>query len=232
MNNHDRIGTDRNPDRDRQVEALNPEVVGRLEGLDLNINPENDDEVLGALSAQDKAAALLVAIGEKPAALTLSWGKTYDASDPLVEPHDASVEYVDILHGLGLRTFVDLETMEAMPDPTRPSVARRLAVRTVYMARTEEELNRLIDASAKNDRLAIGRALGYPETSIQAFVNGNNIKFPISLISDADPALGSFNFFALSSDNYEAELTVAARWAKAVRQASPAIYDAATNTAS
>lgn len=206
----------------QKVEALSPEAVIKLENLDLDIDPENDD--FWRLGAPDKVGALLVAVGEKPAALTFSMGEPYDAGDALVEPRDSFVEYVNLLHELGLHTFVNLDSMEALPDPARPGVARRLAVRTVYMARTEQELHRLLDAKTL---LATGQALGYPDTSVSAFDHGD--KLPISLIADADPVLKAFNFFILSQDNYEAELAVAARWAEAVRQTSSTIYNAVTN---
>lgn len=206
-------------------EAIDQVAVRKLEALDGHIDVERKG--YWELSPRDKADALLAAVGAKPAALTFSMGGPFDADEPYQAPEDSSAEYVEILRELGLKVSTSLEVMDARPDLVRPDVPRRIGVRLVYMSRTDEGLQNIVEAGMRQDKRGIGLALGYPRTSVDAFISGDRTF--ASNVADGDLAVGAFNFFTLSSDHHEEELAVAAEWADTVRRISPTIYDAAVS---
>lgn len=96
-----------------------------------------------------------------------------------------------------------------------------------------EKLNQLKEAwqSGKNEE--IGRALGYPESAVDAFIKGEVLDIGEdlkSLTKEERKALKEeevFKFltFGLSKNNWREELELVRRYQKAIKEKSPKIYN-------
>ena len=87
---------------------------------------------------------------------------------------------------------------------------------------TPENAERLKAAFNKQDEYAKGIAFGFPVTAVEAFVRGEGISLPPTLSDDPGVAFAEFIF---SPNHFQEELMVGDRWARAVRDASPTIYE-------
>ena len=88
----------------------------------------------------------------------------------------------------------------------------------------EKLINELSNSIKANNSMAIGLALGYPKTSVEAFVSGKKI-----LRKDLEDKirfseLGSFVKFALSCDNWQTEIKTVDNWLKELKKHSSIIH--------
>ena len=185
-----------------------------------------------------KIEALLVALGEKPATLYTFKSRTTLAGEEPGELNEAEYSaYRNAISDTGTLIEVgadivvdpDEETLKgtegalwaepnsaSQTDSTVPK--HRQVQRTVFMAKTPEDLALIKEASAKNDFRLFGQAYGFPATSTDAYGQDNAIS--PSMLEGQDPAVLAFAQFGLSPDNWQEELSTAERWAEAIKAAS------------
>ena len=111
----------------------------------------------------------------------------------------------------------------------------------ILVSKIEENLIKLNEAIKEEDSEKIGRALGYPESAIKAYINRfkekEDIKTIKSLIEETIDSISgkegeqlvkedSYRFlsFAPSPEGWEEEIKLAQKYQEIVKKESPAIY--------
>lgn len=197
-------------------------ALAQLETFDAETDPEEIGHTrVGSFS---KAEALLVAVGMKPASIADYYSKPWAENEKPPAIQNSSEAYCNVLQALGLFTATAVEMIRAKPDPLSPHERRVLSVCSVYAARSPLTLEELIATSRDdNKHQKLGLLLGYPPTSVDAFVH--NQKVFASDIPNIDPAIAAFSFFTLSQEHSEQELAIAALWVNKIREISSTLYE-------
>lgn len=97
---------------------------------------------------------------------------------------------------------------------------------TIYIGKNKNSLNSLVNAK---DDFKLGIALGYPETSVRAYING------IELHNDIYPPGTDleaiyFSQFKKSKSNWREEIKTGKEWAKSVKKLAPNLYNEILNS--
>lgn len=183
-------------------------------------------ERMDELAPSDKAAILCIVAGVRPALfLTRDHVPRHDRTGTFQK----EIERVsEIARALGLAVKVVADPNPVTWEEERDEIEHFYT--DINIARDEEALQALMAAHALHgkDRVAwdqaMGSALGYPATSIQAYAQKT------FLLPDEVPAeirerpLMKFKPFSLSRDHWQEELEVVRSWAEAVKTLSPRIY--------
>ncbi len=112
--------------------------------------------------------------------------------------------------------------MLAGDDVIVPQIDRQHSIaRTLYIGGSAEQAEAVKSAHEKGDERALGLALGYPETAVEAYMDSTVI--PMSNVS-TDPKDLAFRRFLLSPGHAAEELQTVRRWTAAVAQTSPDLY--------
>lgn len=91
-----------------------------------------------------------------------------------------------------------------------------------YVARSEDDLERLLEAMENDDERELGRCFGYPETAIQAYLGELP---PFEGDKNSYGALRFFMMFEMSDEFLDDEISSASRrWHDTVRRLSPRLY--------
>jgi hypothetical protein len=94
----------------------------------------------------------------------------------------------------------------------------------LYLARDEIWLEKMKAAVKDNDPRLYGESVGFPDTAIDAYINQEAVG-PGTLADQYPADVIAFAKYGISLENADAELTTAQRWADAVRQADPPLYE-------
>lgn len=175
--------------------------------------------------AGTKVNYLLVALDAKPAAWehiqTPAQMDTQEHEPPPAMPDDLVEEYVKVARDAGIAVIVGRQG-------TMGRIGRKHATTLeLFLGSSRVNAERLQDAVLANnyDSHAVGIALGYPETAVDAFVNQHRaLTIAPSQVPGIDPEVDMFAGFRLSADHYKEELETARRWAETVKAVSPRIY--------
>lgn len=218
---------------DKKAHELDPAVVEGLENL--NVYPDF------------KAELLLVMLGKKPATDYRFSSRIWLEGQPEeTEIHDTQT-YQELVNRLGQSGLAYRVSPDEIIDPiqyllsgTDGAIMRqddeydfeavlaqhqRELRRVVWIGRTPEDVDRMEQAYKANDAKLLGQAYGFPDTAIQAYLAQNPIPYNEVGNYVSDPDARAFSKYVLSKDNWQDEIKVAQEWAKAIKVASPKIYD-------
>jgi hypothetical protein len=97
---------------------------------------------------------------------------------------------------------------------------------TFYVANDQGWLERIAKADKQRDHRALGECFGFPETAIDAWMNGELLDMQEGhrLAWQQGIGVAAFLMWRLSRDHASEELETAARWSQAVQTASPQIF--------
>lgn len=150
----------------------------------------------------EKYLLFLVAAGLKPAAWVASVHKVEVAPGVKHPVPDDEEQVKQFLDALGLHYSISVEN----------------DFLTAKVARTEAELV----AAQSDDPAVFGRAMGYPETAVTAYIEGHDSisdeeRAQLAEEQYGDRTYGTFAFFRLSRQHAKAELAVSKQWYDALK---------------
>lgn len=205
---------DDEPKSAHELEPIDKDVLRRLEDFDES-----------QISPQEKAEILLVAQGIKPACI-FSLEYLVGAEDYTGYAQEA-FEWAHASTAFMLEDFGLPYHEEQTHDEHSRYVGFLIGTDLEHLKKLTDVAS--VDADSK-DKAAIGKALGYPQTAIEAFVKGDSIG-----ISDLPGAVRNsdavkFLSFGLSRDHWKGELAQVSKQAQVVKKVSPAIYQQVIST--
>jgi hypothetical protein len=165
---------------------------------------------------------VLVSEGVKPAASATLWKDTQGSEDDFQAQID---ETVPTLMARGLPCDLERGSMEG-----RSGTPIEYAI--FYIGRSNEELQRLSDASEIKDlderRRALGAAYGYPETalSVKPEERMQWYDFPDDMVFRKELHLPTF---FMSKEHWPEEIQTVKEWAKVAKEACPNLYEWVTS---
>lgn len=161
------------------------------------------------LSLISKIDVLLVYAGEKPSTFCPRQAHLHDPESGGVSVDEAYVQAV--------REFFDW-----LDVPYRLSVAGEPPFMMAYVAHSEDNLEKLLNAMENDNERGLGRCFGYPETAIQAYLG----ELP-SFEGDKEcyGLLRFFMMFRMSEEFLDDEISsTSKRWHDTVKRLSPRLY--------
>lgn len=178
------------------------EALARLEGV-------------GSLSGIDKMNMLLVAEGLKPASLVEMYFEAghneYTEAD-----YERDIELTQqVLGRLGLITKVEMNT-----DPVSRQAIVMMAKDTGQLMELEKARN-----GSRDEGAALGTALGFPKTAVDAFVQGKDKMLTEIPTEIKDDPARKFVGFVMSKDHWREEIEIGKRNAGLVKKIAPKLYD-------
>jgi hypothetical protein len=179
------------------------------------------------LTNQDKMNILLVFKGLKPATILEFVAPAHD--------EHANIEIAEYVQGLcellqSQNFLVHKDCEDENANSGEEGFARDFNHYSVYTAKTPENLSMLVESDTEEDRKTKdykrGKVLGYPDTAIHAWIDGNILKDVQELPEDVrDSGVLKFVNFRLSRDHWRDELEQVSNEALTVKEMSPALYD-------
>lgn len=175
----------------------------------------------------DKASILLVHGKLKPSALIYIEGPVFgDLKHPTHIGPDELIDMDSVFSALGLEYCKTTEIMGAFKEQKYVEVIRFFIARDMH---TACKLKILFDNISINHK-EIGLLLGYPETSVNAFLTSNMLE-----LADSPESTDEVNKFdmrllnhRLSKDNWNDEVKYLTQSGKYIKSMSPLIYADAT----
>ncbi len=199
------------------------------------------------LPVTDKVEFLLVRLGEKPAT-NLRFTQEFRHSDrppvrPDQAPFDALVQWVKrtgLHHAIETRTvnparelfrgtFGEHLLRQLHAEGKNIDVATEIAEAgeqdtiTLYVAIDPTWLDRMRRADHEGDERLMGQCYGFAPTAIEAYITDQVVERADKERFGTDE-IRAFAQFRISKTSPEKDLEVAARWAAAVKAASPTLY--------
>jgi len=188
---------------------LSPEAISAIEQMDAPFTT--------------KTEFLLTASGVKPASIssiqTPGYLDTPKGEMPPTMPEEIVQEHLRVAREAGLSVIVS-----STHTVGRKGELQATAL-TLFVGSSLENVERLRDAVSSNDTYAVGRALGHPETAVDAFVNHPQDTIPVGQLPNIPPEVADYADFVLSKDHYAEELKTVELWERTVRELSPTIYN-------
>ena len=183
-----------------------------------------------ALEAKDKSNLLLVFGEIKPAlVIDLTINRKIKGKDyPYLSKTDTE-EIIKVIKASGLSHQIRDKQIVVSEFETKNPLGEKTKVSTetieILAANSTKKLRALEKCWWSDDDVMIGRALGYPETAIQAFVGGRaalDIETLPKKVKDGDAIL--FLSPKLSCDHWQEELAEGRKRATYIKEVSPIIY--------
>lgn len=183
------------------------------------------------LVIDDKVNLLLTKVGFKPASEILLVIKSEYEKEITEHMQEKDVqEVIEIIKKSGLpfqlgKRETIKESYQTEEEPKIEKFFQREQMK-ILIGRSKEDLDFLVQAlETKSDEL-LGRAFGFPETAIEAFV-GKKEKLDISKLSkeirESDAVL--FSSPTLSENNWQEEIKQGQSYADFIKKISPTIYE-------
>jgi len=195
-----------NPEENSNIEKeIQPEIIETVEGLDI-------------LTVEDRINLLLVFSGLKSAA-TIDVVENWQERD--AQEMQESKDQIE-----RLETSLKVSGV-AFDSPGIESVKLfEYDQVSISIGNTKEDLELLIKAIESNNPDLIGRAYGFPSTSIEAFTGKRKRLNRKNLPKEVRESDGlAFCFFILSKDNWEEEIKQGKRNADYIKKISPYLYE-------
>jgi hypothetical protein len=228
------------------------------EGADAS--PERSrDEVMEALNAlpltpDTKVDLALVYLKEKPAT---QWAYTVSSRQPGWEQRNYGRESFDLVAQWaalsGMSTQTRAETVnpqqeafrgvegqrlrEELDNKNQLDEAEALAVNPEYSAdrlqlfvgKDDVWLQKMIAAYDQWDPQLFGECVGFPPSAVEAYVNQTCVS-PRAADTEHDPEISAFAQYMVSPGDTGQELATAKRWAAAIHEANPELYNQMIDT--
>lgn len=174
------------------------------------------------LDVGEKMELLLVSTGTKPATDFTRYSEDWSepgSGKPIDEPGMTSL--VELLDRSGIQYEV-LPEQTVNVDSEHEFPKRK--EQKVLVGKDKESLELLKKAFLQDDPELFGRAYGFPETAIQAYICGQTFN-PNNLPQNVRQSEAYvFGRFAYSTDHWQDELKTAQRWSDSIKNVSPKIY--------
>jgi len=171
---------------------------------------------------RDSLDLVLVSEGEKPASHIDFWKIPEESEEEFQRKVN---QLTALLEARGLSFHTERKTVEGRDGNPVERVG-------FSVGRSEEELQKFTDADQIEDyderMVAYGRALGYPETAVEAkpdelikwYELPDNVVFNEEVHSSP---------FGMSREHWQEEIETAREWASVAKEAAPRLYEQATN---
>jgi hypothetical protein len=177
------------------------------------------------LDIQEKVDILLILKDLKPASDISLYSEEWPEGEKEKEINPESIEKTEELLKKNNLLYEPFE--EKVADWYKDEKGQKVRKeKTFIIAKNEENLNLIKKAFETGDEKLFGKAYGFPQTSIEAYLGkGEAIdsnKLPEEI--KQQDAL-AFSKFKLSKDNWQEELKTAQKWADAVKETSPKAYN-------
>jgi hypothetical protein len=202
---------------------ISPEIVQEVENSRYGLSIENPHPF-----SVDKINILLVASGLKPASdVRFSireengvTGNKFELSEKEIE------ENLSLLKKLGIYFIQPKRKVEESRwrKGAKKEVTESEEIE-ILIGHTQEELDLLVKAWGTGDHRALGRALGFAPTAIEAFAKGDKLDESIMPREIQTSEAMNFNPGRLSADHWQEELEYYQKWAEYIRRVSPNLYD-------
>lgn len=175
-----------------------------------------------------KIDLILTSTGDKPAAFEGISIQDWAFGEPAPSLIDDEAEaFTTAAKTLGLHVTTVDRREEPTPEEKGSIIRYALTSRSVD---TLSVLAHIVEDSVGKDQSDgyyydernLGKILGYPETSTQAYIQQRGVLYSSVGTTDIDAI--SFARYALSPENADAELNVARSWAKTIKRLSPETY--------
>ncbi len=172
------------------------------------------------LHIDDKIELLLVYAGTRPATVIhLQYHASHDRErrESVFYRDDHPEKISRIVKRIGLPHKLDERECLEIVDPYNGEITA-VDIVSLYVARDQKTLGRMINAYKRLDDEEMGRCFGYPETAIQAYTG----KRPVFEKDFHHPHhQGYFFQFLQSMDFFREELETGNMWYETVRRLSP-----------
>jgi hypothetical protein len=184
-----------------------------------------DLKAIEGIPTIDKIFILLVANGDKPSMHTGFFSEPLPLGQPILKPDIAQKEMLEsIINDLGLSYKTQTKTLEKVIDGELMS-----SVWIVFcVARQPNVVEALYNARVDDDERTEGLLLGYPESAVDAFVNGTMLDMddvPVSTDHVTANEMKLLNH-RLSKDDWQQEVRYLADYARSIQQLCPELYEA------
>jgi len=222
-----------------------PEISPEIEVASVNEKPPLP-KLVAELQEQerllphDKMMLLLMFLGEKPACeISPSKSKLIFTKDPsqvdlrnipdnvrrkIIDRSQAEREIEKESEG-SLKLIGQAKLLYFSQDSIEEEIEGVASLRRqIFVATNQSIANALATAWKQEDGIAIGRLLGYPETALRASGSEEEYRQIENSMDPQDRKYLNFGFFGLSKEHWQDELPLMKRWATAVEQYAPALY--------
>lgn len=200
------------------LDTTNPAVQAAIQQLE-------DDPTI---APKQKALVLLVADGLKPSTWQQIHSEKWAEGDVQhTLPSQRWDTLIGIFNGLGLhyvtRSFLDDATFVQPKDGPH----MWMEITNIFLASHPGKAEELARAVHARDDEAIGKALGFPATAIEAYVNKETIPFSDWPTSTDAVDANSMKFLnhMISKENWQQEIAYLPQFANRVKELSQKIYD-------
>lgn len=201
-----------------------------IENLDSRNKFELDRERIegienALIDIQDKIDMILILKDLKPASDISLYSEEWLEGEEEKEINSKKIEEIKSLlkkNGLLYEPFEE-KTIDWYVDKDGQKVRKE---KKFIIAKNEENLNLIKKALETGDEELFGRAYGFPQSAIEAYLGKRKIIDSNKLsgkIKQQDAL--AFSKFKLSKDNWQEELKKAKEWADAIKETSPKIYN-------
>ena len=173
----------------------------------------------------DKIFILLVANGDKPSMHTGFFSEPLLLGQPMLKLDIAQKEMLEsIINDLGLDYKTQTKTLEKVIDGEL-----MFSEWIVFCVAQQSNITEaLYNARQGDDERTEGLLLGYPESAVDAFVNGTMLDMddvPVSTDHVTANEMKLLNH-RLSKDNWQQEVRYLADYARSIQQLCPELYEA------
>jgi hypothetical protein len=190
------------------IRDISPDAVTAIENLS-GIN----------IDALARAQLLLVALGEKPSTWALAYSEEWGRDTTPKSSYEGAKQYRSVAEQAGLVAIGGACIVGDTYDD------QEFEVQYLYIGTAETAATLQAAVQSQDDRL-IGTALGYPQSSIDAYIaKGARLSDAQQMeLAKARPNVAFANYI-LTPEHYDSELAIADRWAHVVETVSPTIYN-------
>lgn len=183
----------------------------------------NDLEKCSSIYPADKANILLVGDGVKPSMHTALFSDPVDRKLPLIHVNDDDVqELLSIIKNFGLSYSTDASIFENEKYHYDRFV--------ITVSQDQSVAESLMAAKTKLDEYKEGILLGFPETAVRAFINGNMLEYDDETELREYLSHDEYEFLnhRVSKDNWKNEVAYLPTYVDTIRRLSPAIFKQVT----
>ena len=101
------------------------------------------------------------------------------------------------------------------------------AIKSFAVAKSKEEAKKVLTNNADEDQEQYGRSMGYPETAVTAFLDGEDALLDEEHCPDMEGII--FDQIRLSKKHYKEEITLLKYWSDIVNKYAPKLYNELNN---